>query len=111
MEIVFHTRNADLAEDFRSIASHKLLTLQRFGIALDGVKVEIIHETNPRFGKSSHSVTLSSFGSGPFIRGEGQAFNDLAAFDQAVKSVELQLRKIHERIKDFGHESLREAKG
>ena len=111
MEIIFHTRNADLAEDFRSIASHKLLTLQRFGIALDGVKVEIIHETNPRFGKSSHLVTLSSFGSGPFIRGEGQAFNDLAAFDQAVKSVELQLRKIHERIKDFGHESLREAKG
>ena len=111
MEIVFHTRNADLAEDFRSIASHKLLTLQRFGIPLDGVKVEIIHEANPRFGKTSHSVTLSSFGSGPFMRGEGKAFNDLAAFDQAVKSVELQLRKVHERIKDFGHESLREAKG
>lgn len=111
MEIVFHTRNAVLAEDFRSIASHKLLTLQRFSIPLDGVKVEIIHENNPRFGKSSHLVTLNSFGSGPFVRGEGQAFNDLAAFDQAVKSIELQLRKVHERTKDFGHESLREAKG
>jgi ribosomal subunit interface protein len=111
MEIIFHTRNAVLAEDFRSIASDKLQTLQRFGVVLDGIKVEIIHESNPRFGKTSHLVTLTSHGSGPFVRGEGQAFNDLAAFDQAVKSIELQLRKAHERLKDYGHQSLREARG
>jgi ribosomal subunit interface protein len=111
MEIIFHTRHAVLAEDFRSIASDKLRTLQRFGIVVDGIRVEIIHEPNPRFGKSSHAVTLSTNGSGPFLRAEGQAFNDLAAFDMAVKSLELQLRKAHERIKDYPHESLREAKG
>jgi ribosomal subunit interface protein len=111
MEIIFHTRHAVLAEDFRSIASDKLLTLQRFGVVVDEVKVEIIHEPNPRFGKSSHSVTLTTNGSGPFLRAEGQAFNDLAAFDTAVKSLELQLRKAHERIKEYPHESLREAKG
>ena len=109
MEIIFHTRNAVLAEDFRSIATDKLHTLQRFGIPIDAIKVEIIHEPNPRFGKRSHSVTLSSQGSGPFFRSAGQAFNDLAAFDKAVKSVELQLRKNHERRKDYGHESVREA--
>ena len=111
MEIIFHTRNAVLAEDFRSIASEKLMTLQRFGVVLESIKVEIIHESNPRFGKTSHLVKLSAQGSGPFIRGEGQAFNDLAAFDQAVKAFELQLRKEHERIKDYARESLREAKG
>ena len=111
MEIIFHTRHAVLAEDFRSIASEKLRSLHRFGVAIDGIKVEIIHEPNPRFGKTSHSVTLSTQGSGPFVRAEGQAFNDLAAFDQAVKSLELQLRKAHERLKDYPHESLREAKG
>jgi ribosomal subunit interface protein len=111
MEIIFHTRHAVLAEDFRSIASDKLLTLQRFGVVVDEVKVEIIHEPNPRFGKSSHSVTLTTNGSGPFLRAEGQAFNDLAAFDTAVKSLELQLRKAHERIKEYPHESLHEAKG
>jgi len=111
MEIIFHSRNAVLAEDFRSIATDKLHTLQRFGVILDGIKVEIIHEPNPHFGKTSHSVTLTSHGSGPFIRSEGKAFNDLAAFDMAVKSFELQLRKAHERLKDFGHESLREVKG
>ncbi len=111
MEIIFHTRNAVLAEDFRSIASDKLKTLQRFSLVIEGIKVEIIHEPNPRFGKTSHSVTLSTHGSGPFLRSEGQAFNDLAAFDLAVKSLELQLRKAHERVKEIGHESLREAKG
>jgi ribosomal subunit interface protein len=111
MEIIFHSRNASLAEDFRSIATDKLQTLQRFGIVLDGIKVEIIHEQNPRFGKTSHLVKLSSMGTGPFMRGEGQAFNDLAAFDQAVKSFELQLRKEHERIKDYARETVREAKG
>ena len=111
MEIIFHTRNGVLAEDFRSIASDKLKTLQRFSVVIDGIKVEIIHEPNPRFGKTSHAVTLSTHGSGPFLRAEGQAFNDLAAFDLAVKSLELQLRKAHERIKEIGHESLREAKG
>ena len=111
MEIIFHTRHAVLAEDFRSIASEKLHSLHRFALAIDGIKVEIIHEPNPRFGKTSHSVTLSTQGSGPFVRAEGQAFNDLAAFDQAVKSLELQLRKAHERLKDYPHESLREAKG
>jgi len=111
MEIIFHTRHAVLAEDFRSIASEKLHSLHRFAVAIDGIKVEIIHEPNPRFGKTSHSVTLSTQGSGPFVRAEGQAFNDLAAFDQAVKGLELQLRKAHERLKDYPHESLREAKG
>ena len=111
METIFHTRHAVLAEDFRSIASEKLKSLQRFALAIDGIKVEIIHEPNPRFGKTSHSVTLSTQGSGPFVRAEGKAFNDLAAFDQAVKSLELQLRKAHERLKDYPHESLREAKG
>jgi len=111
MEIIFHTRHAVLAEDFRSIASDKLLTLQRFGIVVDGIKVEIIHEPNPRFGKSSHSVTLTTNGSGPFLRSEGQAFNDLAAFDMAVKGLELQFRKAHERIREYPHDSLRVAKG
>ena len=98
MEIIFHSRHAVLAEDFRSIVTDKLKTLQRFGIAIDGIKVEIIHESNPRFGKSSHLVTLTTHGSGPFVRSEGQAFNDLAAFDKAVKSFELQLRKVHSRM-------------
>ena len=88
MEIIFHARGAVLAEDFREIASEKLKSLERFSVPVDGVKVEIKHEQNPHFGKSSHLVTLTSHGSGPFVRAEGQAFNDTAAFDVAVDNVD-----------------------
>ena len=107
MEIIIHTRNANLAADFKDIAKDKLNSLSRFSVKLDSVKVEIRHEQNPRFGKSAHEVTLTTQGSGPFIRAEGQAFNDVAAFDEAVTAIELQLRKRHERIKDIDRPPLR----
>lgn len=106
MQIVIHTRNAQLAEDFSEIASEKLKSLERFNVLVEAIKVEIKHEGNPSHGKSSHHVTLTSHGAGPFLRAEGNGFNDLAAFDKAVTSLELQIRKIHERSKDYPHETL-----
>ena len=107
MEIVIHARNVTLAEDFRGITEEKLKALSRFNVKLESIKVEVLREQNPHHGKSSHEVILTSHGAGPFLRSEGAAFNDLAAFDIAVKSLELQIRKIHERTKDVDHESLR----
>ena len=107
MEIIVHTRNANLASDFKSIVTDKLKTLDRFNVKIDSIKVEVSHEQNPRFGKSSHEVILTTHGAGPFIRAEANSFNDVAAFDDAVKSLELQLRKLHEKSKDLGHETLR----
>lgn len=107
MEIVIHTRNANLASDFKEIAKEKLQSLDRFSVKLDSVKVEVKHEQNPRFGKVAHEVILTTQGSGPFIRAAGNAFNDVAAFDEAVKNLELQIRKLHEKSKDFKHETLR----
>ncbi len=106
MNIVLHTRNAQLAEDFSDIAREKLRSLSRFNVLIEGVKVEIKHESNPRRGKSSHIVTLTSQGAGPFLRAQGEGFKDLVAFDKAVASLELQIRKIHERSKDVPHETL-----
>jgi ribosomal subunit interface protein len=110
VDIVIHTRNATLASDFKDIATEKLKSMDRFSVKLDGVKVEVKHEQNPHFGKVSHEVVLTTHGSGPFIRAEGSAFNDVAAFDEAVKNLELQIRKIHEKSKDFGHETVRKQK-
>ncbi len=106
MKIVLHARNAQLAEDFSEIAFEKLRTLARFNVAIEGMKVEVKHESNPHHGKNSHIVTLTSHGAGPFLRAQGESFNDLAAFDEAVESLELQIRKIHERSKDVPHESV-----
>ncbi len=108
MKIHIHTRNAELAEDFRDIAEEKLNTMQRFGVVIDRVEVEVLHENNPRQGKKSHRVILTSHGSGPLLRAEAAEFNDVAAFDSAMQTFELQLRKLHEKSKDHNRETLRD---
>ncbi len=106
MQIVINSRNAQLAEDFTGIATEKLKSLERFSIKVESIKVEVKHESNPHHGKNSHYVSLTTHGAGPFLRGEGDGFNDLAAFDKAVVNLELQIRKLHERSKDYGHDEV-----
>jgi ribosomal subunit interface protein len=107
MKIVIHARQAQLAEDFKGIVEDKLNSMNRFSVVIERVEVEIIHEGNPRQGKFSHRVILTSHGAGPLLRAQAAAFNDVAAFDLAVKNFELQIRKVHEKGKDRGHESVR----
>ena len=107
MKIVIHARQAELAEDFREIAQEKLMSMERFNVAIDRVEVEILHEQNPRQGKHAHRVILTSHGAGPLMRAEAAEFNDLAAFDEAIKNFELQIRKHHEKSKSHDRETLR----
>ena len=107
MKIHVHTRNSVLAEDFREIVEEKLNTMERFGVVIDRVEVEVLHENNPRQGKHSNRVILTSHGSGPLLRAEAAEFNDVAAFDSAMHTFELQLRKLHEKGKDHNRETLR----
>ncbi|CAB4660442.1 MAG: ribosome-associated translation inhibitor RaiA [Actinobacteria bacterium] len=107
MNIILHTRQAQVAEDFSAIVNEKLTSMNRFSVVIERVEVEVIHEQNPRQGKKSHRVILTARGAGPLLRAESAAFNDLAAFDLAVKNFELQIRKIHERAKDVSKDSLR----
>ena len=57
-------------------------------------------------GSAVRNISLTTHGAGPFLRGEGDGFNDLAAFDKAVVNLELQIRKLHERSKDYGHDEV-----
>ena len=107
MKIIIHTRHAELASDFKEIAEEKLHSMERFSVAIDRIEVEITHEANPRQGKHSHKVVITSHGSGPLLRAEATGFNDLAAFDEAAEAIELQLRKRHERSKDIDRTTLR----
>jgi ribosomal subunit interface protein len=109
MMIVLHARQAQVADDFEFIVDEKLRSMNRFSVVIERVEVEVIHEANPRQGKLSHRVILTSRGAGPLLRAEAAAFNDLAAFDLAIKNFELQIRKIHERAKEISHDSVRKA--
>jgi len=110
VKIIIHTRHAELASDFKSIAEEKLHSMERFNIPIDRIEVEVLHEANPRQGKNSHKVVITSHGSGPLLRAEASAFNDVAAFDEAIKNIELQIRKIHEREKSHDRHTLRTMK-
>ncbi|CAN2184456.1 COG1544 Ribosome-associated protein Y (PSrp-1) [Candidatus Nanopelagicaceae bacterium] len=110
MKIQIHTRHADLAEDFQTIAEEKLNSMERFSVVIDRVEVEVLHESNPHQGKHKHKVILTSHGSGPLLRAEAAEFNDLAAFDAAIKAFALQIRKIHEREKDIDRSTVRKMK-
>ena len=87
MNIIIHTRHAELASDFKSITEGKLHSMERFSVVIDRIEVEVIHEANPRQGKQSHKVIITSHGSGPLLRAEATGFNDVAAFDDAIKSI------------------------
>ena len=110
MKIQIHTRHADLAEDFKDIATEKLNSMERFSVVIDRVEVEVLHEANPHQGKHNHKVVLTTHGAGPLIRAEAAEFNDLAAFDAAIKAFALQIRKIHEKSKDYKRDTLRKMK-
>jgi len=110
VKIIIHTRHAELASDFKSIAEEKLQSMERFSVTIDRIEVEVLHEANPRQGKNSHKVVITSHGSGPLLRAEASAFNDLAAFDEAIKNIELQIRKIHEREKSHDRHTVRTMK-
>ena len=107
MEIIIHARQAQLAEDFKSIVVEKLKSMDRFHGLMERVEVEVIHEANPSQGKNSHRVILTARGAGPLVRAEATGFNDVAAFDNGIANFELQLRKIHEKSKDFDRTSVR----
>ena len=107
MEIIIHARQAQLADDFKVIVKEKLKSMDRFHVLMERVEVEIIHEANPSQGKNSHKVILTARGAGPLVRAEATGFNDVAAFDEAIKNFELQLRKIHEKSKDVNRSSVR----
>lgn len=110
MKIQIHTRHADLAEDFKDIATEKLNSMERFSVVIDRVEVEVLHEANPHQGKHNHKVVLTTHGAGPLIRAEAAEFNDLTAFDAAIKAFALQIRKIHEKSKDYNRDTLRKMK-
>ncbi len=111
MRITIHAHDISLADDFVEIAKDDFIDSRDSILSLDRLVVDVKHEANPHFGKSSsHLVRITSHGAGPLVRAEGRGFNDLAAFDVAAEAVELQLRKRHEKARDISHDTLRKRK-
>lgn len=108
MDIQFHTKSTQLTDAFKKRVQERMSRMERFGINIDRIDIEVAIEQNPRHGNGAHKIQLSSKGAGPQVRSEAAGSDNLSAFDVAAEKFELQLRKSHERNKDVKHVSLKE---
>ena len=67
---------------------------------LRGVAIQLVLPALPKLERAL----------GPLLRADARGFNDVAAFDAAIKNIELQIRRIHEKAKSHGRKTLRTMK-
>ena len=97
VDIVVRGRHVDLSDRFRDHVVDKLGRVDRFGVALSRVDVEVSKESNPRQADRAFEVELTCVGRGPVIRAEATAADKYAALDLAYGRLEERLRRAGER--------------
>jgi ribosomal subunit interface protein len=97
VDIVVRGRHLDLSQKFREHVGEKLGRIDRFGVALSRIDVEVTKESNPRQADRAFEVELTCVGRGPVIRAEATAADKYAALDVAYARLEERLRRAAER--------------
>jgi ribosomal subunit interface protein len=97
VEIVVRGRQLDLSPRFREHAEDKLTKLNRFGVPLGRIDVEVSKESNPRLSERAFEVELTCRSKGPVIRAEAAAPDKYSALDLAFGRLEERLRRAADR--------------
>ncbi len=97
MDIVVRGRHLDVSQRFREHVEGKLDRIDRFGMPITHVDVEVTHEVNPRQSDRAYEVELTCRGTGPVIRAEAHAPDKYAATDVALGRLEERLRRAADR--------------
>jgi ribosomal subunit interface protein len=97
VDIVVRGRHLDLSQRFRDHVTDKLGRVDRFGVTLSRVDVEVTKESNPRQSERAFEVELTCVGRGPVIRAEAAAADKYAALDLAYGRLEERLRRAADR--------------
>jgi ribosomal subunit interface protein len=97
VDIVVRGRHVDLSQRFRDHVTDKLGRVDRFGVTLSRVDVEVTKESNPRQSERAFEVELTCVGRGPVIRAEAAAPDKYAALDLAYGRLEERLRRAADR--------------
>ena len=93
MDVIVRGRHIDLSQRFREHATDKVSKLDRFGVPVTRIDVEVTHETNPRLAERAFDVELTCRGSGPVIRAEAASADKWAALELAYDRLEERLRR------------------
>lgn len=97
VEIVVRGRHMDVSERFRDLATEKLARLERFGLDIARIDVEISKERNPRLAERAIEVELTCHGRGPLLRAEAHAGDKYAALDDASETLEERMRRLADK--------------
>lgn len=97
MDIVVRGRHLDVSDRFREHVAGKVGKVDRFGLPIAHLDVEVSFEPNPRQADRAYEVELTCRGTGPVIRAEAHAQDKYAATDIAVARLEERLRRAADR--------------
>lgn len=97
MDTVVKGRHCHPSEKFRDYAVGKVERLERFGVPIIRVDIELSREHAPRQAATCERVELTVLGRGPVVRAEASAADPLAAFDLVLDKVESRLRRAADR--------------
>lgn len=111
-EIVVHGRHVEVSRRFREHVESKLERIDRFGVPLRRVDVEVSKEANPRLADRAFEVELTTRASGSVIRAEAAASDPYSALDVAYGRLEQRLRRAagKTRLQHRGTETVRSAR-
>ena len=99
MNLILSGRGVDLDESLRTYATEKLTRVERFFDRIIKMEVELRHERNPRV-KDPNRVEITVKTPMQTLRVHGEGLDHFAAIDVAVDRLEMQLKKVKERLKD-----------
>ena len=92
-EVTIHGRHIEVSQKFREHVLHKIGRIEKFGIHVTRVDVEVTKEPNPRQHDHAFEVELTIAAKGPVIRAEASAPDKFTAFDLAYTRLEERLRR------------------
>jgi ribosomal subunit interface protein len=102
-EIVVHGRHVEVSRRFREHVHSKLERIDKFGIPLRRVDVEVSKEANPRLADRAFEVELTTRANGSVIRAEAAASDKYAALDIAYGRLEQRLRRAADKNRYHRH--------
>lgn len=102
-EIVVHGRHVEVSKRFREHVHSKLERIDKFGLPLTRVDVEVSKEANPRLADRAFEVELTTRANGAVIRAEAAAPDKYAALDIAYGRLEQRLRRAADKNRYHRH--------
>ena len=110
MQVVIRSRNVELSDRLREVATEKVSRLVKYLEGMDHAEISFFEERNPRIAKNEVcEVTLR--GHGHHVRAKATAIDSFAAIDLVIDKLIHQLTKLKDKLMTKHHQRHHHPKG